>query len=30
MIPGPQGISYKYNNGPEAVVHWIAGAAKFL
>lgn len=26
MIPGPQGISYKYNKGPNAVVHWVVSA----
>jgi hypothetical protein len=28
MIPGPQGMSHKYNEGPDAVIHWIVGASK--
>jgi hypothetical protein len=28
MLPGPQGISSKYDNGTGAVVHWIVGATK--
>ena len=30
MLPGPQGISSKYDNGPDAVIHWVVGAAKKL
>lgn len=28
LLPGPQGISFKYDNGAGGVVHWIVCATK--
>lgn len=29
MVPGPQGMSHKYDNGPKGVVHWVGDAVRF-